>query len=82
MIKQWTSEDGVSYEFITRLDTFNQITSTDPIVNPMWGIFAETLDGLGQKIHKSIFPAGKKNNIYQYNKQYIYISIYKYFYLI
>lgn len=34
-LKQWTAEEGVSYEFLTKLETYNQITSMDPKQNPV-----------------------------------------------
>ncbi|XP_041348549.1 aminoacylase-1-like [Gigantopelta aegis] len=57
-IKTWCQEAGeeVTYEFVQKHEG-QDITSTDKN-DPWWSAFSSTMEALGQKIVKEIFPAG------------------------
>jgi len=55
-IRDWTKEDDVSYEFISRCDE-NPVTSLDRAKNQYWAAFADSCKRIGVKIDTQIFPA-------------------------
>jgi len=58
MVKEWTSEDGMSYEI--KKFSAEQVVSLDDERNPFWKSFRETLESASgsAKVAPQIFPAG------------------------
>jgi len=56
-IKEWTKEDGMTYEFLHKT-TVNPVTSLDRNVNKLWGVFADACAKIKVELEPEIFPAG------------------------
>ncbi|GAB5365155.1 hypothetical protein AAMO2058_001032600 [Amorphochlora amoebiformis] len=57
-LKKWTSEEGVSYEFVQKVEKHN-VSSIDRKESPFWGAFQDCLENdLKIKLETEIFPAG------------------------
>jgi len=56
-LKEWTSEEGVSYEFVFKTPA-HAVSSTDRNENVWWKVFEDTCVELGLNLEPEIFPAG------------------------
>jgi aminoacylase len=57
-LREWTAEDGVTYEFVYRTPA-HYVSSIDRVANPYWRAFEDTLRvGRGVDLNVEVFPAG------------------------
>eukprot|EP01097_Dermamoeba_algensis_P003392 TRINITY_DN2373_c0_g1_i1.p1 TRINITY_DN2373_c0_g1~~TRINITY_DN2373_c0_g1_i1.p1 ORF type:complete len:414 (+),score=103.24 TRINITY_DN2373_c0_g1_i1:86-1327(+) len=55
-MKDWTKEDGLSYEFVFKTPE-HAVTSINPAENNWWKVFSENLTSQGVKYETEVFPA-------------------------
>jgi len=63
MLKEWTSEEGLHYEFYTKMPK-HHVTSTDT-TNPWWGSIQRTCGNLGKILELEIFPAATDSRYFR-----------------
>jgi aminoacylase len=57
LLREWTSEEGVSFEFTYRTRE-HAVTSTDRRANPFWAAFEDCMAAQQLRVEAEVFPAG------------------------
>ncbi|CAM9217824.1 unnamed protein product, partial [Discosporangium mesarthrocarpum] len=59
LLDKWCAEEGLSWEYDPRTAPLqkHQLTSTDRVENPWWGIFSDVMEDVGVRVESEVFPA-------------------------
>jgi aminoacylase len=63
LFKEWTSDEGLSYSWYTKLDQHNISSTSDS--DPWWSTIKSTFEHLKKKIEPEIFPAATDSRYFR-----------------